>query len=82
MEEPEHAEWIRDVYEVFEDSLGEKLMYSSDYPHWDFDPPDVLPASLPLTARRKILAETASQLYGIPLRDGAGLPLAETVVSR
>jgi uncharacterized protein len=73
MEEPENLAWFDDVYQLFEDTLGDKLMYSSDYHHWDFDPPDVIPASLSVETRRKILGETASALYGIPLRPGTGL---------
>jgi predicted TIM-barrel fold metal-dependent hydrolase len=61
-----------DLYEALVLSgMGDKLMYSSDYPHWDFDPPDVFPSSLPEDARRKILGETASALYGISLTASA-----------
>lgn len=73
MEEPEQLGWFDDVYQMFEDTVGDKLMYSSDYPHWDFDYPETLPASLPVSTRRKILGENASKLYGIPLREGTGL---------
>ena len=55
--------------------MGDKLMYSSDYPHWDFDEPTSLPLTLPIETRRKILGETASKLYGIPLRRDTGLPV-------
>jgi predicted TIM-barrel fold metal-dependent hydrolase len=41
-------------------------MFSTDYPHWDFDSPThALPRSLDLETRRRILAENASALYGI-----------------
>jgi len=41
MEEPDSPEWIDDVYAAFcQAGFGDKLMYSSDYPHWDFDAPD------------------------------------------
>lgn len=73
MEEPERLEWFDDVYQLFEDTMGDRLMYSSDYPHWDFDEPALLPATLPMAARRKILGENASRLYGIPLRTDSGL---------
>jgi predicted TIM-barrel fold metal-dependent hydrolase len=73
MEEPENLGWFDDVYQLFEDTLGDKLMYSSDYHHWDFDPPSVIPARLSAATRRKLLGETASDLYGIPLRPGTGL---------
>jgi predicted TIM-barrel fold metal-dependent hydrolase len=75
MEEPEQLEWVDDVYQLFEDTMGDKLMYSSDYPHWDFDEPTNLPATLPLETRRRILGQTASRLYNIPLRENSGLVL-------
>jgi uncharacterized protein len=73
MEEPEKLEWFDDVYQLTEDSLGDKLMYSSDYPHWDFDEPSYLPATLSLEARRKVLGGNAHRLYGIPLKENSGL---------
>jgi predicted TIM-barrel fold metal-dependent hydrolase len=44
------------------------LLYSSDYPHWDFDVPSVI-YDLPFLseqARRNILGENARKLFGIP----------------
>lgn len=44
----------------------------------DFDEPTNLPVTLPLETRRKILGETASHLYNIPLRASSGtIGLAE-----
>jgi len=42
-----------------------QLMYSSDYPHWDFDPPSAI-YDLPFLsdgAKRKILGETAREVF-------------------
>jgi predicted TIM-barrel fold metal-dependent hydrolase len=75
MEEPENLGWFDDVYRLFEETVGHKLMYSSDYPHWDFDEPSLVSDTLPISTRRRILGETASKLYGIPLRQGTGLPV-------
>jgi predicted TIM-barrel fold metal-dependent hydrolase len=42
-------------------------MFASDYPHWDFDPPDrVLPRSLGATLREDIFANNALALYPFP----------------
>jgi predicted TIM-barrel fold metal-dependent hydrolase len=73
MEEPENAAWFDDVLEMFEASgMRDKLMFSSDYPHWDFDEPDALSKSVSDDQARRILGENASQLYGIPLLPGKG----------
>jgi uncharacterized protein len=48
------------------DDLGmdDRIMFSTDYPHWDFDAPDTaIPASLPPALRRGIMAENARSLY-------------------
>lgn len=76
MEEPEQPEWVGEVFEAFEVSgMGDKLMYSSDYPHWDFDEPTALPRTLSEAQRRRILGENASALYGIDLKPGSGVSL-------
>jgi predicted TIM-barrel fold metal-dependent hydrolase len=43
------------------------LMYSSDWPHWDFDVPGKI-ASIPFLddhAKRNILGETARKVFGL-----------------
>jgi uncharacterized protein len=69
MEEPERPQWFPAMYRQMERAgLGNRLMFSTDYPHWDFDSPThALPRSLDQDTRRRILAENASALYGIPL---------------
>lgn len=76
MEEPEQPGWFDEVLEAFETSgMSDKLMYSSDYPHWDFDEPSALPTSLTDEQRRRILGGNASSLYGIPLKPDSGVVL-------
>jgi predicted TIM-barrel fold metal-dependent hydrolase len=50
--------------------LEDKLMFSTDYPHWDFDAPDeALPKiKLPEGFDRKLMAENARALYKLPVR--------------
>jgi predicted TIM-barrel fold metal-dependent hydrolase len=44
-------------------------LYSSDYPHWDFDPPSIgIPRALPRETKAQLLAGNASDLYGIAVR--------------
>jgi predicted TIM-barrel fold metal-dependent hydrolase len=47
-------------------SIGaeDKLVYSSDYPHWDADDLDYLRARLPREWHTKVLRENAMHLYG------------------
>jgi predicted TIM-barrel fold metal-dependent hydrolase len=56
------------LHQFFRLGFGDRLMYSSDYPHWDFDPPQsVLPAGTPLELRKQVLATNAAGLYGLSL---------------
>lgn len=50
------------------DMMGSEkmIMYASDYPHWDFDPPErTLPGSIPESLRSGILYENARGFYGL-----------------
>jgi predicted TIM-barrel fold metal-dependent hydrolase len=47
--------------------LTDRLLFSSDYPHWDFDSPSqALPRALSPQTRRAILATNARDLYRLP----------------
>ena len=41
------------------------LMFSSDYPHWDFDSPQQAFPRLPADLKRRIFSENARELYGL-----------------
>jgi hypothetical protein len=75
IEEPEDPRWFTDVWGLFErQGFADKLMFSSDYPHWDFDSPDeALPAWVSEDFRRRLFSANATSLYGIPIPTG---PLA------
>ena len=64
MEEPEHP-W--QLAELLDDlAMDDRILFSTDYPHWDFDAPDAsLPATLPAELRRKILHDNAAALYAL-----------------
>jgi uncharacterized protein len=76
LEEPERPEDTNRVFQMFEDAgFADRLMFSSDYPHWDFDSPyESVPETFPIERRRRILGENASKLYGLALRPDSGIP--------
>ena len=67
IEEPEDPEHLALAF----DALGmlDRIVFSSDYPHWDFDAPSqTLPPSIPKDDKARILAGNACSLYGLPRR--------------
>lgn len=65
IEEPDHPRQFLEMFAQLERiGLGEKLMFSSDYPHWDFDSPDrAIPRNLPAEVRDQILGGNALKCY-------------------
>ncbi|RYE43746.1 MAG: amidohydrolase [Hyphomicrobiales bacterium] len=65
IEEPEHPRQLLEMFGQLEQvGLGEKLMFSSDYPHWDFDSPDrAIPRHLPEDVRTRIIGGNALKCY-------------------
>jgi predicted TIM-barrel fold metal-dependent hydrolase len=64
MEEPERPEQFPEMLETL--GMNDRIMFSTDYPHWDFDSPGMaLPVRLEATVRRAILHDNAAGLYGL-----------------
>lgn len=62
IEEPERPKQFMEAFELF--GQEDRILYSSDYPHWDFDAPDqALPRTLSEETRRKIFGGNALTLY-------------------
>jgi predicted TIM-barrel fold metal-dependent hydrolase len=62
MEEPPRKEQFRELLDQL--AMDDRLMFATDYPHWDFDAPDTaLPVKLAPELERKIMAENARVLY-------------------
>ena len=60
--EPDSADHVRSVCDILQ---GERtLIFSSDYPHWDFDDPYRALDSLPEETRKRICVDNARELYG------------------
>ncbi|CAG7622147.1 hypothetical protein PAESOLCIP111_02397 [Paenibacillus solanacearum] len=58
-----------ELLQIFQMVHAEKtLMFSSDYPHWDFDNPKVVLPPMPREMKANILSGTAYELYGSKLK--------------
>ena len=69
MEEPPKREYFHQLLEQLD--AADRLMFATDYPHWDFDAPDrAFPIQLERTLRDKIMAGNARSLYNLPPRIG------------
>lgn len=63
MEEPESAE---DLVRLIDWIGCDRLLFSTDYPHWDFDDPKcVFKVKLGDAEKRMIFAENAKRVYGL-----------------
>lgn len=64
VEEPPKREYFDLLLEQL--NARERLMFATDYPHWDFDAPDrAFPTSLAPDVRRRIMADNARELYNL-----------------
>lgn len=62
MEEPPQREYFFEMLDHLD--MNDKLLFATDYPHWDFDAPDMaLPIGMDKDLKRDILAENARALY-------------------
>jgi uncharacterized protein len=62
MEEPDTPEEFRQLIKTLDE--GRMLMFSSDYPHWNFDSPTrAFPVSIDDAPRRAIMSEQATAFY-------------------
>src|SRR5262249_54026452 len=60
--DPELPEQLPEAYAQWERAgFGERLMFATDYPHWDMDSPfESVPLTMPRETKRKILAGRAT----------------------
>ncbi len=63
IEEPEHPEHLVQIFKMC--GAEDMVMYSSDYPHWDFDHPKLALAPFPKEIRAKVQAQNAIKLYNL-----------------
>jgi uncharacterized protein len=64
----EESDEPRDVARLLELAEADRLlMFSSDYPHYDYDDPKrALPTGLPKDVRARVMHESARELYELP----------------
>ena len=61
-EPPEPGQFLEMIAHL---DMDDRLLFSTDYPHWDFDSPDTaLPSVLPPGLREKVRRDNARALYG------------------
>jgi predicted TIM-barrel fold metal-dependent hydrolase len=63
IEEPKAPEHFVQILKMT--GAEDNILYSSDYPHWDFDPPQVATAPFPRDIKEKIAAKNAIKVYGL-----------------
>jgi predicted TIM-barrel fold metal-dependent hydrolase len=64
VEEPENAS---DLVGIFEQVGWNRILYSSDYPHWDYDDPKyAFKAEMPEEGLKLLMRENALRLYRLP----------------
>jgi predicted TIM-barrel fold metal-dependent hydrolase len=61
IEEPPNGEQFLQLLEMLD--AGRTLLFSSDYPHWDFDDPFAAFKDVPEPLKRRIFYENAAELY-------------------
>ena len=65
MEEPTHKPHFHQLLRHLD--MNDRLMFATDYPHWDFDAPDeAIPVKLDDQLERQIMADNARALYKLP----------------
>lgn len=63
IEEPENPRHIEQIFDMI--GAPEMILFSSDYPHWDFDNPKMALPPLSKDWKERIFWRNASELYGL-----------------
>ena len=64
IEEPENRQQLLQIFDMMD--AEHILMFSSDYPHWDFDDPKYAFPRLPAALQQRIFCDNARELYQLP----------------
>jgi predicted TIM-barrel fold metal-dependent hydrolase len=63
IEEPDNPKHLQQIFEMMD--AENILLFSSDFPHWDFDDPFMIMKGLSEDVKHKIFYENARQLYNL-----------------
>ncbi len=63
IEESDNPEHLNQIFDMI--GADHAIMFSSDYPHWDFDNPEMALRPINRELRQKILCDNAMELYGL-----------------
>jgi predicted TIM-barrel fold metal-dependent hydrolase len=62
IEEPDKPAYFQQLLDQLD--MNDRLLFATDYPHWDFDAPDqAIPAGLPTDLKQDIMAGNARRFY-------------------
>jgi predicted TIM-barrel fold metal-dependent hydrolase len=61
LEEPERPEHLEQALALLD--APDRIVFSSDYPHWDFDPPTEVARLVPDELREGIMGRNAARLF-------------------
>ncbi|MBD2847863.1 amidohydrolase [Paenibacillus sp. IB182496] len=70
IEEPERKDHLNAIFDMID--ADHMVMFSSDYPHWDFDNPQIALQQIRKPLRDRIFARNAMDLYGLHTRPQVG----------
>jgi predicted TIM-barrel fold metal-dependent hydrolase len=71
MEMPTPLSQLMTVFEWAD--AANTLMFASDYPHWDFDSPELSLPRMPDEMARNVFSETARKVFNLPARVAAAV---------
>ncbi|MDQ4117582.1 MAG: amidohydrolase family protein [Actinomycetota bacterium] len=66
LEEPDDPRDLETVLRHL--ALDARIMFATDYPHWDFDSPRTAPRTFPAALREQVMGTNACRLYHLPAR--------------
>jgi uncharacterized protein len=75
MESPEPKSRLLTIFEWA--NAEQTLMFASDYPHFDFDSPDLSLPRMPDEMQRRVMSENAREMFKLPQRVVAAVATAD-----